>query len=244
MSTGFFASMFASFQALNMPVGKSLNLTSTLADTTDFLTTSVVPTALGKSNNSDFSISFWLKNAMPSNSGGTASILTLGSQYQFYMFNQRAGFILNHTAGAGFQSNASTPSVPLANQWVHYTIVVVSGFVNIYVNGANVTTSQFKAGSYPTLSGLALSGADRLKIGVNSNYMKIQDLYFYSVALSSAQIAAVYNSGVGVDLSTVSQVSSLIDAGYSFNKTLSPTIGSYALLVNSGNTPIYSYDKS
>lgn len=91
-----------------------------------------------------------------------------------------------------------TPSGYKSAGWTHLAVVFSSSGGEIYINGASVDTQAWTG--TPTAS----TSAHRLGVGQHNfsggRYFKggLDDLRIYNVALTAAQIAAIYAEGYGV----------------------------------------------
>ncbi|WP_027002467.1 LamG-like jellyroll fold domain-containing protein [Hugenholtzia roseola] len=154
-------------------------------------------------NNSDFTISFWIKNQRPNtyqiplkygtNAGELGLMVELGAANQLTFATQIDGNPWNRI---------STPNgIFLENEWVHVTLTWANGDKNIFINGTSVAT-----GNQPSVGATAASL--RLRLGADSptpsSYFRgqLDEIRIFSGLRTSSQIAAdmatsTHNTAVG-----------------------------------------------
>ena len=113
--------------------------------------------------------------------------------YQFYS----TGSKINYNNGTIVQSSGTITT----GTWTHIGVTFDgSGGVSFYINGSSAGTAT-AASSNPTNSGSLTIGK-----AYNGNYFngKIDEVALFNSALSSSQVASIYNSGVPGNISSLS----------------------------------------
>jgi hypothetical protein len=154
-----------------------------------------------------------LGNCCTNNYYGLKMVVNGNGALVFHVMGLNAGF-----AGAG-SNNRNTirtaNSAISAGQWYHLAIVVPSGSMGstqnrsawrIYKNGSVVNPSTYVVSGLQTVT-LTYNGNSSLGVwrrASNANYFdgELNNTAVFSTALDATNIAAIYNSGTPIDLST------------------------------------------
>ena len=180
------------------------------------------------------SISFWYSGATSGRNGsvvGGRSFAEGGvsSNYQTI-------FLSSGTYFAFYQSNSATPktfiygSSPMnSSDWFHAVIVRDGANLNLYLNGADTSTSytDLDATAPTYVRNIATNGENQT--GSQTITGKISNVSLYNSALTEDQILTIYNGGVPNDISSLSPVSWWSLAGDSYfngNDWICPDLGS------------------
>lgn len=180
------------------------------------------------------SISFWYSGATSGRNGsvvGGRSFAEGGVSS-----NYQAIFLSSGTYLAFYQSNSSTPktfiygSSPMnSSDWFHAVIVRDGANLNLYLNGADTSTSytDLDATAKTYIRNIATNGENQT--GAQTLTGKISNVSLYNSALTQDQILTIYNGGVPNDISSLSPVSWWSLAGDSYfngNDWICPDLGS------------------
>lgn len=155
---------------------------------------------------SNISISAWFKSSGTS-AGIFAKFTASGNQRSFYCNIEGSGKVgsVFYKDGAGAEySYYNTNSTYNDNAWHHLAITYNSSNVHtIYIDGSSVATTDNSAG---TPDGTIFSGTSIASIGSlgsASTFMvgNVTEVAVWDTAvLSAAEVAAIYNSGVPIDV--------------------------------------------
>ncbi len=166
-------------------------------------------------NNTNFSVSFWLKlNATPSENQGILGTGTGGSSIGFDLtVNHSTGGKLRASiengAGASANIQSSAGFVPQnTTTWYHYVLTFSNGSWNIYRNGGN-NESASSSVSWSTSNhsrNMELANANaNTPSDVKDLTGELDEVSIWSRVLTSNEITALYNSGAGKLISTTTQ---------------------------------------
>jgi prepilin-type N-terminal cleavage/methylation domain-containing protein len=154
--------------------------------TTEYALTSAAPviTALSSQN---YSISMWMKRTVSNVHFETFTVV--GHPFNTSYYNKDVGQMLWYVDDIG----TVAVTTMTAGTWYHFVFVKDGSNHIIYKNGVSVGTASSAA--YYTATGLKFGGA-----GTNyANTRNVDDVRIYSKALSSTEIAALYNIGAGTE---------------------------------------------
>jgi len=154
------------------------------------------------------SISLWIKmEELPNND----YIISLNRWNGWKLNLQDLNFIF-FTVKATFEGNDayydrdSNPAAITAGTWTHVVVTFIDGFMNFYVDGELVKAWDNTPGSPVAVDNIPMTIGSDLPTGVYSTdenspfyvnwggYFKgnIDDIRFYNIALSSAQVSSIY----------------------------------------------------
>jgi len=151
------------------------------------------------------SISFWYSGATSGRNGslvGGRSFSEGGVSSNYQTIFLSAGTYL-----AFYQSNSSTPktfiysSSPMnSSDWFHAVIVRDGANLNLYLNGADTSTSytDLDATAKTYIRNIATNGENQT--GAQTLTGRISNVSLYNSALSAEQVATLYNEGKPFDL--------------------------------------------
>ncbi len=180
------------------------------------------------------SISFWYSGATSGRNGsvvGGRSFAEGGLPSNYQTIFLSAGTYL-----AFYQSNSATPktfiygSSPMnSSDWFHAVIVRDGANLNLYLNGADTSTSytDLDATAPTYVRNIATNGENQT--GSQTITGKISNVSLYNSVLTEDQILTIYNGGVPNDISSLSPVSwwSLSgDSYYDGTNWICPDLGS------------------
>jgi hypothetical protein len=153
------------------------------------------------------SISFWYSGAT---SGRNGSVVGGRSYAEGGLpSNYQAIFLSAGTYLAFYQSNSATPktfiygSSPMnSSDWFHAVIVRDGANLNLYLNGADTSTSytDLDATAPTYVRNIATNGENQT--GTQTLTGKISNVSLFNSALTAAQVTTLYNSGKPFDLNT------------------------------------------
>lgn len=147
----------------------------------------------------NFTISLWIKATPYASCQFAWAQSDSLSAYRGNIYSDNEAYLrygVNNSGGSVI--NLPTNKSVLDSKWHHYTVTDANGTVNVYVDGVyNVNGSYTRYGNYPaeycTIGGLRLMGYTNGYPGYNTKGL-LQDVRFYDVALTAAEIKALYNS--------------------------------------------------
>ena len=148
----------------------------------------------------DITLSAWVKQRVQNNYGAIFSKRQVGGSmnYQLIMKNGTGAIGLGHSGGSWFYDSTSLPT----GSWYHVAATVSSGTIQLYVNGEEKDST-----TGATITGTTQDLIIGATLGYNYFDGLMDELAIFSSALSSTQIATMYNSGVPASLSSLSPVS-------------------------------------
>jgi hypothetical protein len=164
----------------------------------------------------DFSVSFWIKNSDPSlgwyffDFEGYSSLLTRNSGFNCY-YDVSAGFRrvgCGITGVSGIQTWSGTQALSVANQWYFVTYTADrNGYARLYVN--NVLQNSSDISSIGNISfenikliGCGESGGDQKISNACSTRNSLDDVRIYDRLLTEEEITQLYKIGEGTKIAT------------------------------------------
>lgn len=198
---------------LNVQGSSFTNTLSTFFDGDDeFVNASSAISSI--SSDSQGTISLWAKADVLA--GACFSVTDISSQKKFINMGFASGKFFCWLRDDGALSSGwwlETDNVLLANTWYHLAVVQNGVSPVLYVNGVAVAQTFVEATQDQRwISGLGFASADNINIGrlktalYDTNYFGglVDEVSYFSSALSSSDILSIYNSGVPTDLSQFS----------------------------------------
>jgi len=161
--------------------------------------------------NTPFSFSIWVKPDAVTGEKTFFSTRDSGASYRGFLVEAlNAGFLGQLNTNA-LQPTLQSASAFASNTWAHI-VIVYSGASNFsgykfYLNGTDTATGSSTAYAATTVTSVNAQFCN----DPQSSYFngKIGDSAVFNVALTSGQVTEIYNSGNGIDMTTVSVASNV-----------------------------------
>ena len=171
----------------------------------------ITPTGLVPANN--YTISCWARINSSTDSGDSVWRMLIGSSWGvslYYLASSTAWKVEWASAGSG---NITTSAIS-QDTWYHVVLVNNGGTFTLYLNGVSQGTGSTSSVSSSTSITIGSDGTGNYFSGL------IDDFGIWSRSLSTTEISALYNSGTGALITSLSDKSGL-NAYYSMNTSSS-----------------------
>jgi hypothetical protein len=140
-------------------------------------------------SSNDFTLCFWAKSTSETTNG--QRILTVnvadGTNSGYIVF---ATYSLNYQINGGIYPSFSSIVTAYDNTWKHIAIIISSTTFSVYVNAAPVSSATFTNLNMPANLNIQAGGYSTSATG-NTSY--VDDVRFYTTALTTAELTAIYN---------------------------------------------------
>lgn len=153
--------------------------------------------------NNDYTLSLWVNiGELP---GDYATLIGITTGDQLFSIRSDVGFRITSYCDGGIDS-VSVGTLPDTNTWYHVVVTrdTTANELNLYVDGLQIgtgTTLTSPTASYDSTDVLFIG--ERVAGGGGQEGKKfnglLDDVRIYNAALSSEDIAAIYNSGIGTE---------------------------------------------
>lgn len=159
----------------------------------------------GLSFSGDFTLSAWIKTDSVTSNQYIVDTSSSGGTGLGYSFRVRTDGKIRFWSYHASQTGLNSTTALVVDTWYHIACVHRSGVNEIYIDGSLDATKSFSSGHSPSVATTLRIGDSQLLGGYFNGKINNVALYDLDMSTVGGGISDIYNSGVPMDLSTLSQ---------------------------------------